>query len=294
MIEQQTLSFAPAFAGAEHQPFDLPGTGDDAVLLVHGFPGTPAEMRPLANRLHERGWRVKGILLPGFGIEIDTLAERTCEDWIGAVTTALTGLQREHHRVIVVGHSLGGALTLAASGRLAGQGGQSGTPVDRVLLSPFWKLNHVLWPLIPVITTFVKQVKPFRLAKVDLNDPNLRSKMAAMLPDVDFDDPAVQDGIRNFAIPGSLFVHLRLAGRCAESVAAQVTGRTLVLQGKNDPLVLPPLTRQFAARIGGQVTYTEIPGLHDLVSPAGAGWEAVQRETLAFAGQPTGTQTAAR
>ena len=29
--------------------------GDDAVLLIHGLTGTPAEMKPIAKRLEEQG-----------------------------------------------------------------------------------------------------------------------------------------------------------------------------------------------------------------------------------------------
>jgi len=34
----------------EHQPFTL-GDGSAVALLIHGFPGTPAEVRPLAEAL---------------------------------------------------------------------------------------------------------------------------------------------------------------------------------------------------------------------------------------------------
>ncbi len=53
------LPFNP-FNGPEHADFTIPG-GDPAALLVHGFPGTPAEMRPLAEALNERGWTARVI-----------------------------------------------------------------------------------------------------------------------------------------------------------------------------------------------------------------------------------------
>jgi alpha-beta hydrolase superfamily lysophospholipase len=56
-----------AFQGPEHLPFLWPG-GQPAALLVHGFPGTPAEMRPLGEALHQAGWTAQGILLPGFAL----------------------------------------------------------------------------------------------------------------------------------------------------------------------------------------------------------------------------------
>ncbi|MBC7194928.1 MAG: hypothetical protein H5U37_04655, partial [Caldisericia bacterium] len=38
---------------------------ENFALLVHGFPGTPKEMRDLGELLNQKGYDVKGILLPG-------------------------------------------------------------------------------------------------------------------------------------------------------------------------------------------------------------------------------------
>lgn len=48
MIEE--AKFQP-FAGSEHEAFQLDGE-QSAALLVHGFPGTPAEVHTLAEALH--------------------------------------------------------------------------------------------------------------------------------------------------------------------------------------------------------------------------------------------------
>ena len=48
------------------QPFFFP-EGEHAVLLMHGFTGSPAHMRKLGEALHARGFAVRGILLPGHG-----------------------------------------------------------------------------------------------------------------------------------------------------------------------------------------------------------------------------------
>ena len=79
------------FQGEEHRPFLLNGDRG-AALLVHGFPGTPAEMRPLATVLNNAGWTTKGILLPGFGAEIETLGGRDPADWVESVRLAASAL----------------------------------------------------------------------------------------------------------------------------------------------------------------------------------------------------------
>ena len=44
-----------------------PGTSGTGVLLIHGFTGTPAELRELGEILHKRGHTVQGLLLSGHG-----------------------------------------------------------------------------------------------------------------------------------------------------------------------------------------------------------------------------------
>lgn len=268
-----TPGFGAAFAGPEHQPFTLNGMEGRAALLVHGFPGTPAEMRPLAQALHERGWTTRAILLPGFGPELDTIAERRAEDWIAAVRGALDELRRDHGCVLLIGHSLGGALSLAAAeARLDGL----------ILLAPFWKLDSPLWDLLPALRVIFPTFRPFRLVKFDPDDPKFREGAATFMPGVDLDDPAVQAGIRDFAIPTRLFVEIRRAGMLGAG-AVGIAAPTLILQGEDDPLVKPPRTRALAARIGPAARYIETPGQHDLVDPRGAGWDAVRQHVIAFA-----------
>ena len=57
------------------QPFFFP-EGEHAVLLMHGFTGSPAHMRKLGEALHARGFAVRGILLPGHGGETTIGADR--------------------------------------------------------------------------------------------------------------------------------------------------------------------------------------------------------------------------
>lgn len=97
------------FQGSEHLAFFWQGK-NPAALLIHGFPGTPAEMRPLGLNLKDLGWTVNGLMLPGFGADIGTLHQRRFSDWTGAVTASVLKLKQDHEAVIVIGYSMGGAL----------------------------------------------------------------------------------------------------------------------------------------------------------------------------------------
>ncbi|NJL56963.1 hypothetical protein HC928_18780 [bacterium] len=95
-----------AFQDEKHQPFlwgAADGRATTAALLVHGYPGTPAEMRPTARILTDNNIAARGMLLPGFGPQIETLAERTVSDWASAVERELRDLQAAYEQVYVVG-----------------------------------------------------------------------------------------------------------------------------------------------------------------------------------------------
>jgi len=93
------------FQGEHHADFFIE-CGQPAALLIHGFPGTPAEIRPLASILNSAGWTTRGLLLPGFGAQIDSLPQRQSHEWIEAAVEALRSLQATRHPVILIGYSM--------------------------------------------------------------------------------------------------------------------------------------------------------------------------------------------
>ena len=97
-------------------PFDMEG-GDIGVLLIHGFTGSPAEMRPMGRYLHDRGLTVSAPLLPGHGTKVEDLNEVSWHEWTAAVEQALADLQGRCPHAFVAGLSMGGLLTLYLASR---------------------------------------------------------------------------------------------------------------------------------------------------------------------------------
>lgn len=262
------------FQGAEHQPFHLNG-GAPAALLVHGFPGSPAELRPLAAALHEQGWTVEGLLLPGFGPEFETLADRRSEEWFAAVCDALQALKRNHDSVMLVGLSMGGALALWVA--------SVEPPTALVLLAPFWTLDHVLWQALPLIKTVFPSFPIFRLLKLDFSDPEVRKGIHNFMPDADLDDPAVQAAIRDYRLPLKMFNEIRRTGLAAQAVAGRVTVPTLIIQGTDDDLVKSVHTRRLKAMLAGETRYIELAAGHELLKADVPSWGPVRQSILDFA-----------
>ncbi len=269
------LAGLKAFAAEEHRPFRWPG-GRGAALLVHGFPGTPAEVRPLAAALHEGQWTVEGLLLPGFGADIVTLDQRTLADWTAAVERALAALQAGHDSVLLLGYSVGGAVAMAAAAQA------DPAPAGLALLAPFWRLDSGWQGLIwRVLRPFVRSFQPLRRA--NLADPRLREMIGRLAPDIDVDDPAVQRDLRDWRVPTRVPDELVAAGRAAGRRASAVRCPVLVVQGTADVIVRPAVTRRLANRLGGPVEYHEVDAGHDLLDPGGPAWPAVRDRVLGFA-----------
>ena len=265
---------ATLFQDPEHRTFLLQG-GKPAALLVHGFPGTPAEMRPLGEALHRAGWTVRGLLLPGFGPEINALGECTYEDWLVAVEGALRELRQDHAPVLLVGYSMGGALSIAAAARQA--------PDGLVLLAPFWRLGssfqravgRVLGPFLP------RYWQP--LKKADLSDPKVRDPIAELMPSLNLDDPGVQDELRRFSVPLSLLRQVDRAGRAGYRAARYVDIPMLVVQGKADSLVKPETTEHLRRRFSRAPIHVVLDAGHDLIDPAQREWTALVQAVHDFA-----------
>src|SRR5207244_11931638 len=100
--------------GAE--PFRL-GAGPAGALLLHGFTGSPASMRPLGEFLAADGVTVAGPLLPGHGTaDWNDLATATVDAWTAAADGGLDTLAA-CETVTVVGLSMGAGLAIDLAAR---------------------------------------------------------------------------------------------------------------------------------------------------------------------------------
>jgi carboxylesterase len=104
-------------------PFFLPG-GPTGVLLIHGWSGSPAEMRGLGGYLAAQGLTVMAVRLPGHGTEPRELFATRWQDWVAACGQSLVALRRRCDTVFVGGLSMGALLSiyLGATARPPGAG----------------------------------------------------------------------------------------------------------------------------------------------------------------------------
>ncbi|WP_131923707.1 alpha/beta hydrolase [Hazenella coriacea] len=92
-------------------PFFYKG-GKTGILLIHGFSGSPSEMRPMGEYFKEQGYTVCAPLLAGHGTTPEDMEKTYWPDWWQSVLDAYERTLPEVEELFVAGLSMGGALSL--------------------------------------------------------------------------------------------------------------------------------------------------------------------------------------
>ncbi len=104
------MSDVPVIPGCE--PFSHVGTGSTGVLVLHGFTGNPSSMTPQATAFAAAGLHVEQPRLPGHGTSLEDMMTTDWSDWSGEAAAAYDRLAERADKIVVIGLSMGGTLTL--------------------------------------------------------------------------------------------------------------------------------------------------------------------------------------
>jgi carboxylesterase len=199
--------------GAE--PFELPGRDALGVLLVHGFTGTPWEMRPLAEALAAEGFGSACPLLRGHGTHPDDMVGQPYAGWIADVEATLEAMLARRRRAVLVGLSMGGTLALNVAARRVGDSRLAGlVTIGAPLVLDDWRLGFT--------DLIVKVVKWQAWGKPDIKDRSV------------WDRSIAYRRVRTHAI-----LELLALLRDTRDRLAQVDQPILVMQARDDHIVPP-------------------------------------------------------
>jgi carboxylesterase len=126
--------------------FPAPKTSSNSVgcLLIHGFTGTPKEMRGMGEYLARQGYSVLGIRLTGHATQPDDMRRSRCADWTVSVEDGYQLLRGVADNIYLVGLSMGGVLSLLMSTRLDVKGVVAmSTPYRLPVDYPAWMFRFV-------------------------------------------------------------------------------------------------------------------------------------------------------
>lgn len=212
------------------QPFDPDvvrpwtlGDGPRGALLIHGFAGTPPELRRLGEMLAGHGFRCHAPVLPGHGTHPRDLELTRWQDWADCVAGAFDDLSAECSDVVVAGQSMGGALAL----HLAANDLRVSAVAS--LASPIW-LPGPIPPLLPLI----KRVVRWHRAG----------------DDVDLWHPDAVEELYSYGMrPTRSIDELRRLCAVVRNELAQIRAPVLVLHGERDRTIDPRCAYEIARRL---------------------------------------------
>jgi carboxylesterase len=210
-------------------PFSL-GRGNAAanVLLIHGFTGTPFEMRYLGGYLARRGFHAFGVRLPGHGLDPLALEQTGAMDWINEARAQLLALPADKP-TFVAGLSMGALIAsiLAAEhpDRVAGL----------ALCAPALRLRRSTEALLGLSSLGLlgSAVRFVTKRSAELRDP----KMRARLPRLE-------------RIPVAAAVQFERVQAFARLALPRVTAPAMVLYSEADRTVAPAAAKELARLIG--------------------------------------------
>lgn len=237
------------------QPFSLGGTRHRGVgiLCVHGFTGSPAEMRPLGQYLADQGFAVEGPVLPKHGGLPHELKGATWRDWVGAARDALHALSQRGEHTFIAGLSMGGLIALHLAAHENSH--EHATLRGIIVMAAPLAVNDPRTKLVRFARYFVPYFYP--LKGMNFNDPavraNLQERMGDANASVNWDDPSVQKAIvQNVRIPLSAIHELLELNQLAMRDLPHVTLPALLMQGRQDTVVAPGSADAIAARVGSK------------------------------------------
>lgn len=125
--------------------------GPVGVLLVHGFTGTPKEMRWMGDYLADQGFSVLGLRLAGHATKPEDLNRVSWLDWLASVEDGYHLLKGVSDVIFIAGLSMGGILSLVFASRFPVAGLIAMSTPYELPRDPRLHFIHLLWRLVPTL-----------------------------------------------------------------------------------------------------------------------------------------------
>jgi carboxylesterase len=207
----------------------VPG-GNDGVLLLHGFTGSPRDLTRLVDHLQANAFAVSLPRLPGHGTNGMDFLQADWRDWLRAAVDAWLDLRARCAVVHIVGHSMGGLLAVLLASHF---------PAGRLaLLAPAFQFTNRLLPWSFLIGLFTRRIRWKVTAAQEISDSDLA---------------ALSREYWQWRYPRQGVSYLRLR-RMAVRALPRVTSDTLIIAGAADRNVPPSVVPYVEKRMTSAVT----------------------------------------
>jgi len=174
------------------------------IILIHGFGGSPYEMRPIGEYMKKYGFSPVYPLLPGHRENALTLGKYRMEEWIDYLQHLIHEKMKEYNSTSICGLSMGASLSIIIASEFEFE--------KLILLAPPIYIRKSGFNLIPYIG-FINI--PIKIAN---SSPNPESYLSVPLP--------------------AVYQFWRTIHKSVEAIE-KINSPTLIIQGLSDPMVKP-------------------------------------------------------
>jgi len=213
------------------EPF-LFEASDTACLLIHGFGGSPMEMKYLGEYLASKGITTHGVRLAGHATSPYDLEKTTWKDWYQSAVEGFEKLKdMGMKKIFVAGLSLGGLLTLYLA--------ENNKDIDGIItMSSPAAMDEMEFRIIPIVDVFVDYVnlKMLGLEKKEFDLPHIQYDTLPM--------PAIRELIR--------------FSKIVEKDLSKVTAPALIVHSLRDKTIAFHEAVEIATKISSEIRFLYI------------------------------------
>ena len=245
-------------------PFFKPafnGSSKIGVVLSHGYKSAPEEVRLLADYLASKNINVYAVRLKGHGTGSENMKYITYNDWVDSVRVGYEFLSRKCDKIFICGFSTGGLLSLVTGYNAFSDDFFGKKPSGVICINAALKIADIKFKFVRFAKLGVDLVNKFRSKEHELKDYVIDQPEN---PHINYNKNYL-NGLNELS---------KLIEHC-DSILPKVSYPTLIVQGTNDPVVLPESGDAIFNKIASLNKRVYKPHRHRHVIIRGAGCEEI-------------------
>ncbi len=187
----------------------------EGVIFAHGLKSSPSEIRELCEYIHQQGFNVYGVRLKGHGTLPQDLRDVTYEAWIDSMNRGYAAMQQVCKKIYLGGFSTGGLVALMCASRKE-------HPIAGVIcINSALELHDIR----------IKYAQPVHA---------VNNFLALFRANIDYIDHSADYPETNYSrLYVSTLAQLKALMKETERALHQIKVPLLIIQGSNDPVVIP-------------------------------------------------------
>lgn len=246
------------------------------VLMLHGFMGSPASSRDMAQHFAQQGLTVHCPLLPGHGHLPYKIQGCRKEDWLAEAEEGWHTLKQTCTQIFIIGHSMGAVEAAYLANKYKEVCGL-------ILMAPLYDVPD--WRI--KMASFGRFIMPwfYPLKRKDVDREPFIGRVTDYDPTIDGDDPALQEWlVEATRLPMDGIDEMRQMSGLGRKLWPKIHQPVIIFQGGNDPAVYTGNTEKLFQMLStGDKEMKFFPQAgHEVMRPVEPIHPIVWQKTLAF------------